>query len=96
VTYAHHGLSSHSSARRYHASWRHHFHTAAPRARGRRGWIDLIINKTVIVEVKAARALDPVFARQLLTYLKIMNLRPGLLMNFGMATMKAGIRRIAN
>ena len=49
----------------------------------------------VIVEVKAARALDPVFARQLLTYLKIMN-RPGLLMNFGMATMKAGIRRIAN
>jgi iron complex transport system substrate-binding protein len=37
-----------------------------------------------------------VFARQLLTYLKIMNLRLGLLMNFGMATMKAGIRRIAN
>jgi iron complex transport system substrate-binding protein len=58
--------------------------------------LDLIINKTVIVEVKAARALDPVFERQLLTYLKIMNLRLGLLMNFGMATMKAGIRRIAN
>ena len=57
---------------------------------------DLITNKTVIVEVKAARALDPVFARQLLTYLKIMNPRLGLLMNFGMATMKAGIRRIAN
>ena len=57
---------------------------------------DLLINKTVIVEVKAARALDPVFERQLLTYLKIMNLRPGLLMNFGMATLKAGIRRIAN
>jgi iron complex transport system substrate-binding protein len=37
-----------------------------------------------------------VFARQLLTYLKIMNLRLGLLMNFGMPTMKAGIRRIAN
>jgi hypothetical protein len=50
----------------------------------------------VMVEVKAARALDPVFERQLLTYLKIMNLRLGLLMNFGMATMKAGIRRIAN
>ena len=57
---------------------------------------DLIINKTVIVEVKAARAQDPVFERQLLTYLKIMNLRLGLLMNFGMTTMKAGIRRIAN
>jgi GxxExxY protein len=50
----------------------------------------------VIVEVKAARALDPVFERQLLTCLMIMNLRPGLLMNFGMATMKAGSRRIAN
>jgi iron complex transport system substrate-binding protein len=57
---------------------------------------DLIINNAVIVEVKAARAHDPVFERQLLTYLKILNLRLGLLMNFGMATMKAGIRRIAN
>jgi hypothetical protein len=37
-----------------------------------------------------------VFERQLLTCLKIMNLRLALLMNFGMATMKAGIRRIAN
>ena len=50
----------------------------------------------VLVEVKAARAIDPVFERQLLTYLKIMDLRLGLLMNFGMTTMKAGIRRIAN
>ena len=57
---------------------------------------DLIINHSVIVEVKAARKLDPVFERQLLTYLKILNLRLGLLMNFGMATMKDGIRRIAN
>jgi iron complex transport system substrate-binding protein len=57
---------------------------------------DLIINGAVVVEVKAARTLDPVFQRQLLTYLKIMNLRLGLVMNFGMATMKAGIRRIAN
>ena len=57
---------------------------------------DLIINGAVVVEVKAARTLDPVFQRQLLTYLKIMNLRLGLVMNFGMVTMKAGIRRIAN
>jgi iron complex transport system substrate-binding protein len=55
---------------------------------------DLIINNAVIVEVKAARALDPVFQRQLLTYLKILNQRLGLLMNLGMATMRAGIRRI--
>jgi hypothetical protein len=45
---------------------------------------------------QAARALDPVFERRQFTCLKIMNLRPGLLMNIGMATMKAGIRRIAN
>jgi iron complex transport system substrate-binding protein len=57
---------------------------------------DLIINDAVIVEVKAARAHDPVFQRQLLTYLRITNLRLGLVMNFGMETMKAGIRRIAN
>lgn len=57
---------------------------------------DLILNNCVIVEVKAARKLNPVFERQLLTYLKILNFRLGLLMNFGMTTMKEGIRRIAN
>ena len=57
---------------------------------------DLIINNAVVVEVKAARAIDPVFERQLLTYLKILNLHIGWLMNFGMTTMKEGIRRIAN
>ena len=57
---------------------------------------DLIVNNAVVVEIKAARAIDPVFERQLLTYLKIMDMRIGLLMNFGMTTMKEGIRRIAN
>jgi GxxExxY protein len=57
---------------------------------------DLIINECVVVEIKSARAVDPVFERQLLTYLRILDLRVGLLMNFGMVTMKAGIRRIAN
>ena len=57
---------------------------------------DLIVNHAVIVEVKAAVALHPVFERQLLTYLKILDLRLGLLMNFGMPTMKQGIHRVAN
>jgi GxxExxY protein len=57
---------------------------------------DLIVNNAVVVEIKAARAQDPSFERQLLTYLKILNLRLGLLMNFGMSTMIAGIRRLAN
>lgn len=57
---------------------------------------DLIVNDAVIVEIEAARAVDPVFERQLLTYLRILNLRLGLLMIFGMTTMMAGIRRVAS
>ncbi len=57
---------------------------------------DLIVNGLVVIEVKAAVALAPVFERQLLTYLKILNMRRGLLLNFGMPTMKEGIRRVAN
>ena len=57
---------------------------------------DLIVNGAVIVEVKAAVSPNPVFERQVLTYLKILDLRLGMIMNFGLPTMKAGIRRIAN
>lgn len=57
---------------------------------------DLIVNGLVVVEVKAALAMNPVFERQLLTYLKILDLRRGLVLNFGMSTMKAGIRSIIN
>jgi iron complex transport system substrate-binding protein len=57
---------------------------------------DLIVNQAVVVEVKAAQALHPVFERQLLTYLRILHLRLGLIMNFGMTTMKEGIHRVAN
>ena len=57
---------------------------------------DLIIDAVLVVEVKAVQTMHPVFYRQLLTYLKILNLRLGLLMNFGMPTMREGIHRIAN
>jgi iron complex transport system substrate-binding protein len=57
---------------------------------------DLIVNRMLIVEVKAAVSPNPVFARQVLTYLRILDLRLGLIMNFGMATMKAGIQRVVN
>ena len=63
--------------------------------RHREHWGAGVDGLNVIVEVKAARALDPVFERQLLTCLKIMDLRRGLSMDLGMATRKAGIRRIA-
>jgi iron complex transport system substrate-binding protein len=57
---------------------------------------DLIVNGVVVVEVKATEATHPVFQRQLLTYLRILDLRLGLIMNFGMSTMKEGIHRVAN
>jgi iron complex transport system substrate-binding protein len=57
---------------------------------------DLIINGCFIVEVKSVERLAPVHAKQLLTYLKLTGFRLGLLINFGAALLKDGIKRIAN
>ena len=57
---------------------------------------DLIVEERVIVEVKSVERLAPVYAKQLLTYLRLTNLRVGLLLNFGASTMKEGIKRIVN
>ena len=57
---------------------------------------DLVINDCFIVELKSVENLAPVHAKQLLTYLKVTNMRLGLLINFGEALLKDGIKRIAN
>ena len=57
---------------------------------------DLIINDRFIVELKSVEKLAPVHAKQLLTYLKVTDTRLGLLINFGEALLKDGIKRIAN
>ena len=57
---------------------------------------DLVINGCFIVELKSVEKLAPVHAKQLLTYLKITGFRLGLLINFGEALLKDGIKRIAN
>jgi GxxExxY protein len=57
---------------------------------------DLIINGCFIVELKSIEKLAPVHAKQLLTYLKLIDFRLGLLINFGEALLKDGIKRIAN
>lgn len=57
---------------------------------------DLIINGCFIVELKSVEKLAPVHAKQLLTYLKVTGIRLGLLINFGEALLKDGIKRIAN
>lgn len=58
--------------------------------------IDLLVEKTVIVELKAVENLLPIHKAQLLTYLKLGNKKIGLLMNFNELRLKHGIKRIAN
>jgi iron complex transport system substrate-binding protein len=58
--------------------------------------IDLLIESVLVVELKSIERLAPVHGKQVLTYLRLMNLPLGLLMNFGQATFKDGLRRIAN
>jgi len=57
---------------------------------------DLVVNGEVVVEVKCKEALHPVDQAQLLSYLRLMDLRVGLLINFHVAVLKDGIKRMAN
>lgn len=58
--------------------------------------LDLLVENKLVVEVKAIEKLAPVHARQTLTYLRLMKLPLGLLINFGGITLKDGIKRVAN
>ena len=57
---------------------------------------DLIIDNCVLVEVKSIATLDRVHSKQVLTYLRLMDKRLGLLINFGEHLIKHGIKRIVN
>ncbi|MEZ4267648.1 MAG: GxxExxY protein [Myxococcota bacterium] len=57
---------------------------------------DLIIEDRVIVEIKSVERTAPVHKKQLLTYLRLADMRLGLLINFGESTIKAGITRLVN
>ena len=57
---------------------------------------DLIIEGKLIVELKSVEEMKPVFAKQLLTYLRLSGLKLGLLLNFGAPSLKNGIERVAN
>ncbi len=57
---------------------------------------DLIVENKVIVELKSVEELAPVHYKQLLTYLKLTNLKLGLLINFNENLIKDGIRRVVN
>ena len=57
---------------------------------------DLLVEKLVLVELKSVEKVMDIHKKQLLTYLKISDLRLGLLINFNVPLIKDGITRIAN
>ncbi len=58
--------------------------------------VDLLVEDVVVVELKSVEKVAPVHSKQLLTYLRLMKLPVGLLINFGGATLKGNVHRIAN
>jgi len=58
--------------------------------------VDLLVQESVIVEVKALEQLLPVHHAQLLSYLRLAGLSVGLLINFNVTSLKRGIRRVVN
>ena len=56
--------------------------------------LDLVVEDSIIIELKSVEELKPVFFKQTKTYLKLTNKHLGLLVNFGENDMKEGIHRI--
>lgn len=59
-------------------------------------FIDILVEREVVIELKAVEILLPVHEVQLVTYLKLANKRLGLLLNFNVPVLKDGIRRRVN
>jgi GxxExxY protein len=57
---------------------------------------DLVVNGEIVVEVKAIRKITDLEVAQLLTYLRLMDKRVGLIINFNVAVLRNGIRRVVN
>lgn len=58
--------------------------------------IDLLVEKKVIIEIKAVEKLTDVHLAQILTYLKLSKCKLGLLVNFNVSHLKNGIKRVIN
>ena len=58
--------------------------------------LDLVVEGRLIIELKSCDTLQPIHEAQLLTYLKLANIKVGLLINFNVPVLKDGIKRIAN
>ncbi len=58
--------------------------------------VDLLVEEKLVIELKAVPALLPAHYTQLLTYLRVMELRHGFLINFGAALFKSGVKKVVN
>ena len=57
--------------------------------------LDVVVENKLILELKAAEALEPIHEAQLLTYLKLTGIKMGLLINFNVPMLRQGIKRLA-
>ena len=58
--------------------------------------VDLLVDDSIVVELKSVSRREPVFAKQCLTYLRLLDKRLGYVVNFGMPSLKDGIERVVN
>jgi len=58
--------------------------------------LDIVVGGLVILELKAIEKVEPINEAQLLTYLKLSDLKLGILINFNVPILKDGIKRIVN
>lgn len=58
--------------------------------------VDMLIDEQLVLELKSVEALAPIHKAQVLSYLRLLGLPLGLLINFNVPMLKAGIKRIAN
>ena len=58
--------------------------------------VDLLVEGVVVVELKSVETLAPVHKKQVLAYVRLLNLHVGLLVNFGSSTLRDGLHRIVN
>ncbi|MFP3942983.1 MAG: GxxExxY protein, partial [Alphaproteobacteria bacterium] len=57
---------------------------------------DLLVERTLLIELKSAERFAPVHGKQVLTYIRLLKQPLGLLMNFGMETFRDGLKRVVN
>jgi iron complex transport system substrate-binding protein len=58
--------------------------------------LDLLVDDRLVIELKSVESLHPVHPKQVLTYLRLLNLPLGLLINFGAPLLKDGLKRVVN